>query len=272
MLSACPRQRSRRSRGAITVAAMHIALAGCSRDAVVQRIAPERNALARSFIALVQRGSIDSAIARVAPDVAAEPGVRSALELIRDSLHGLQLESLTVAGATSQGTKASFLFETPRAPRWRLIHAEVDGDRIADLHMWPDAAERYQQNALRVWEHPTWEFLLLISPLIVALFSVSTAVYVWRTAPRRRALLAVLALLSVGKLVLNWTTGAISFPMVSLMIGLDFITRPSEFEPYIITNALPLGALLALYIARRMRRVATAATAPDQSAAMSMGS
>lgn len=236
-------------------------LLGCTPPQFVARFARDDDQIARAYIALVQRASIDSARWQLIDELARQPTVQVALQEIADSLRGIAVDSLKVAGATMSrvsGTKMTeFFYETPRAPRWLLIRIIVVGGRIGALNLVTDAPELHHLHALRLTERPIWLIPFLLAPFAGILLSVGAAIYVWRRATRRRILLTILALVGITRVTLNWSTGVFDWQVLHLSFG-GQVSRPHAFAPFIIGFTLPLGAALALWLVHRMRKASVA--------------
>jgi hypothetical protein len=224
-------------------------------------MAPEQDHVARSYLGLLQRGSLDSAVYQLTDTLAGDHSIRSSLQVVSDSLRGARLDSLRIVGASvyvmGGHTTAELTYETPRQPTWRLISVRVEDTRIAGLHVNTDPAGIYHFHALRWTERPAWRWPFLVLPFIVLGGSLAAAVYVWRIAPRRRWLLALLALLGLGKVILNWSTGDLALRLLTVSFG-GGISRSTALEPWIASFTLPIGAMIAVVVARRLRRRAAA--------------
>ena len=85
---------------------------------------------------------------------------------------------------------------------------------------------------------------LVASPLLIIL----ALVKVLRTAGlRRKWLWCAASVLGIGQVQMNWATGAVSFNPLSLhLFGVGFWRASSSFAPWILTAALPIGAVLIL--------------------------
>jgi hypothetical protein len=121
-------------------------------------------------------------------------------------------------------------------------------------------------NALTLRGKPPRHFLLALAMLVVPLFIVVTAVQVWRSRMHRRWLWTVVALVGVGKLSMNWTTGALGFqPLYAQLLGAGIVRNGAPYMPWLVSVSVPVGALLAqLRLWRRRGRPNEAVTATEQ--------
>jgi hypothetical protein len=93
---------------------------------------------------------------------------------------------------------------------------------------------------------------VLFMAIGVAAFTLWAAFAVARTPMPRRWAWVVVALLGIGKLAINWTTGETSTHLLSLPLFGGSVGRNGLFGPWIVACSFPLGAILAL---RRRHRV-----------------
>jgi hypothetical protein len=85
---------------------------------------------------------------------------------------------------------------------------------------------------------------LVSSPLL----SITALVKVVRTAGlRRKWLWCAVAIIGIGQMRMNWATGAVALNPVSFQLfDAGFSRALSSFAPWILTSALPIGAMLIL--------------------------
>jgi hypothetical protein len=132
----------------------------------------------------------------------------------------------------------------------------MEGARLQEAFV-RDARYRFVLWYPLIGAHDFWKHLrlaraaMLCLAIAISLFTLWVAVTVVRTPMRRRWGWAVVALLGVGKVVVNWTSGEtiahlVSFPSITAPIA-----RSELLGPWVVAVSFPLGAILALW--RRQR-------------------
>jgi hypothetical protein len=102
--------------------------------------------------------------------------------------------------------------------------------------------------------------LMLCTAIVVVGFTLWTAVLIARTEMPHRWGWVVVALLGIGKVAINWTTGEMGTTLFSLPLFGGSISRSGAIGPWIVAFTFPLGAIMALY--RRSRVLDAARPAP----------
>jgi hypothetical protein len=228
---------------------------GCSIDRVVQRMTPaDADARSRAYLGLLVRGQLDSAIAPLLPELQ-RAETRAELGKIAALFRGQPLDSTRVIGVqvnTFNGTRhANLSYELHSPAGWFLANvATVDSANRwfvegASGRTIPEPLEHTTRFTLvgRSPVHYLWLVLMLVAAgtsLGVALFVVSR-----RTMPRRWLWSAV-ALVGVGTMTLDWTSGMVGFNPITVMLLSGAVMRAGPVAPWTLSFAFPLGAVLAL--------------------------
>jgi hypothetical protein len=98
-------------------------------------------------------------------------------------------------------------------------------------------------------------YLWLTLALLIPIGTISVAVYVARARGMpRRWLWIIVSLIAVPTFVINWTTGDISFEILSFLLFGGAATSSGPASPWIVSFGLPVGALLAYLRASRWRQ------------------
>jgi hypothetical protein len=200
---------------------------GCSIDQAVQRMTPaDADARARAYLALLARGQLDSATAPLLPELQ-RADTRTELGKIAAVFRNQRFDSTRVIGVqvnTINGTRhVNLSYELHSATGWFLASvATVDSANRwfvegASGRTIPEPLEHTTRFTLagRSPVHYVWLALTILAigaSLGVALFIVSR-----RTMPRRW-LWSALALVGVGTLTLDWTSGAVGFDPITVML------------------------------------------------------
>lgn len=235
-------------------------LAGCNvRKLVESQVPPGADARSREYLELIRRGQLDSAHARLAPgpiQADAQAGLRQLEGLLRDrSLDSMQRIGVHVNTNGATGLRRIGLaYQVHDSLGWfvaNILHVGRPGD---DMRSWMIEGVRIQPtrgdleaiHAFTLAGRGARHWLWVVAMVAAFLLSVATALHVGmsRGMPRRW-LWVFVALLGVGRFSLDWTTGAWSFAPLQVMLFGAAYMRPSEFAPWIMSFAIPAGAIVA---------------------------
>jgi hypothetical protein len=234
---------------------------------------PDADARARGYIAQLQRQQLDSAASRLVAPLAT-PEARGQLALVAGILGDRAFDSTAVVGANVNkinGVRHTNLtYEFHSSSGWVLANvAMVDtagtwlvegfSARPLERSLEEDAAFTLAGKSPR---HYLWLVLTVLS----AALTFGTAIFLaTRRAMPNRWRWVLLSLVGVGSFTLNWTTGAIGVQVMNVqLLGAGFI-RLGSAMPWMITFAIPVGALIGIDRYRRWR--ATPADAAGDEAA-----
>lgn len=159
---------------------------------------------------------------------------------------------------TGQSRNAQLTYELHGHQGWGLailsFAGRTEGYRLVGLNLTPQASSLASLNAFRFRGRGPAHYLVLFATVASVLFTLATAVGVWRTPMPRRRLLALLALLSFGSVALNWTTGQWTVQPTNLLLFGGAVVRVGFVGPWVLTCGLPLGACIALWRRAEYRR------------------
>ena len=248
-------------------------MTACTQADMMRRFTPaDADARAHAYLAQLKRGQVDSAMARLVPQLAT-PDARVELARVAEALGPEPVDTSWVVGAQVNrfnGTRHTNLtYEMHSRSGWVLANVAmvdsadtwaVEGVSARSLDRTLEETNRFTLEG-RLPRHFLW---LLLTVLSVAM-SLGTAVYL----AARRAMpghfwWALLALFGVATFSLNWTTGAIRFNLLAFLLGGAGVFRPAPAAPWIITFALPVGAVVALARYRRWRAGPVVVTATGE--------
>lgn len=242
------------------VALFAAVLGACSGREMIARFLPTASdQRARSYLALLARGSRDSAVARLVPELQSSDAPAQ-LDSIIGVLHGRVLDSLQPVGVQvneSSGLKrVAISYQLGDTLGWIVAHvalAERGGDwRVEGVSAYKRRMSLEEENSFRIVGRPFAAYLWLACTLIAAAFSLGVAIAVARTRRMpKRWRWVVLALIGVGQFSLNWSTGGWEFRALQFQLLSAGFLKSGPFAPWILSFALPLGAALSL---RRLMR------------------
>jgi hypothetical protein len=157
-----------------------------------------------------------------------------------------------------QTRNAQLSYELHGRQGWGLailtFAGRAEGYRLVGLNLTPEAGSLASTNAFRLRRRDPAHYLVLLATITSVLFTFATAVRVWRTPMPRRRVLAFLALVSVGSVALNWTTGQWTVQPANLLLFGGAVLRAGLVGPWVLTCGLPLGACIALWRRAEYRR------------------
>lgn len=239
---------------------------------MIRRFTPaDADARARAYIAQLKRGEVDSAESRLVPPlVTAE--TRDQLSVIAKVLGAGQFDSSAVIGAyvnTINGVRHTNLtYEFHSRAGWVVSNvATVDSAGtwfVEGASARPLARSLEEDSAFTLADKSPRHYLWLLLAVLSVATTFGTAIFLaTRRAMPNRWWWVLLSLVSVGAFTLNWRTGEIAFRLINFQLfGAGFV-RLGPAAPWIITFAIPAGALLAIRHYREWRSAPLAPPATE---------
>lgn len=256
-----------------------LGLSACSQEDVVRWLTPaDADARARAYLGLFTARRVDSAVARLLPTLQG-PEADQQLAAIGRRLDGQRFDSTHAIGAQTNVVNGvrhvNMTYELHSARGWTVANvATVDsagGWFVEGLSVTPIDRPLEETTHFTLRDKTAVHYLWLVLTILALVISLATAVWIGsrRAMPRRwRWVLA--SLIGLGGFSLNWTTGETAIRLISLHLGSAGVVRAGEAAPWILTFALPVGAIAALLRYRRWRAspsvLPTAVTAAPEAA------
>lgn len=242
-------------------------LSACSQDDLLQKFSsPADQAKAQACIKQLRSHDYES-IERAMDETLKGPATRDTLAAMAARIPAGEPSSVKLVGAhvakSAEGTVVNSTFEYQFGSQWFLINAamrEHAGTRkIVGLNVVPLAGSLESQNRFSL-SGKTWlHYLVLGAAVLSALITLAALVACVRTTFQRRKWLWVLfVLFGLGKLDLNWSTGEWSVTPIALQLFSAGATS-QFYGPWIVSVALPVGAICFLFRRRRRARAPVAA-------------
>ncbi len=240
-----------------------VTLASCSHDAMVARILPAgADQRARAYLSLFVRGEVDSAAARLVPELQS-PAARAQLDEIAVVLRGRPIDSLQVIGVQVNSLPdmrhVNISYELGDARGWAVASVAVRESgsdwAVEGVTAQTTAGSLKALNRFRLAGQPMGKYVWLLAMIVAAGASVAAAVAVARTRGMpKRWWWVVVALIGVVRFSLDWTTGQWELRPVQFMLLSAGFMKAGPVAPWILSFALPVGAAIALWRRRRWRR------------------
>jgi hypothetical protein len=235
----------------------------CSQQAILDKITPRPDdLLARQTIAQLAKPDYPSIVANLDSRLV-DQNITSALSQARSALpHGMPSD-VKLVGANirvQNGDSLSQLTYQYSAERqYAVVSIEITrSGKVAKIQTLrvqkiPDALEKL--NAFSLKAKPVLSYFILAMAIVVPTFIVITLVQLIRTRPLQlKWLWGLFILLGIGQVNLNWTDGSIAFqPIYFSFLGAGFF-RPGLYGPWLLSVALPLGAIVFQIRRRKLKQ------------------
>jgi len=162
--------------------------------------------------------------------------------------------SVTLFGAqylTINGNKRFNLsFEYNFSGQWRLANVaiveEAGIERIVGMHVYMRTQSLAEQNSFRLAGRTPMSYLILGLAILLPLFSMYCFILsIFTKFAGRKWPWVLLTLIGVGRLSLNWTSGAWDFSVMQVMLLSAGFTK-SFYGPLLLYVAFPVGPTLFL--------------------------
>ncbi|HEX9107340.1 MAG TPA: hypothetical protein VF832_08925 [Longimicrobiales bacterium] len=237
-------------------------LGGCGNPRLLMqhRLPPGADAFARGFVHALATGDTARAFAALEPTTRTQDAV-DALTALSASLRTTPLDSLVsvrTLRSSAQGQQAySVDYETRSGANWLLfdiVLSQRQPGSGAEAAAPPFSVDRIQirvmaeslrkTNALTLKGKSPAHYLILLFGAASLGFCLYTLVLIFRTRGVRRWAWALLSLIAVGSLQLNWTTGEAQLQSLALVLLGFAVTRTDAAAPWIVQVGFPVGAAL----------------------------
>lgn len=242
-----------------------LAACGVGEMDVTKFIPAEADRSARGVIAMVADGPVDSVMMRLDPELPAD-SARAMFARLHILLAGASLDSLVPIGAQSSTISMNGAETTTRHLTYQLHH----GGQWFWLSPW--LRETGTSTLVVGFHYQTWtldpiaasafifegkgvgHYLFLLAMALCAAVSIVSAVWVARQRgfPRRWGW-AVVALVGVGVVSLDWRSGQFGQNLVSANLFCFGAVKLGPAAPWMLSFAFPAGAVLAISRVRAWR-------------------
>lgn len=232
----------------------------CSQDDAIRRFTPaDADARARAYLGLFIAGHVDSATAQLLPSLQG-PDADQQLARIRELFAGQPTDSTHAIGAQTNNfngvrhVNMTYELHSPRG--WMIANvATVDsagGWFVEGVSASSIDRPLEEQNRFLLRDKTPLHYLWLLLTILAPVFAFGTAVWIAsRRAMPQRWRWVFASVLGLGMFRLNWTTGETAVRVVHLQLGSAGFMRAGAAAPWLLTFALPVGAVAALLRYRR---------------------
>jgi hypothetical protein len=230
-----------------------LALIGCDQAALMKKwVRPEDESRVRNYVDLLRLGKFDEITRDVDPSLA-KPNNRetfakmAALFPNENPVSTKVVEAHIFHGPEYSTTSMTLEYQFPS--KWLLVHLTTKqaGGQTTIIGFHIDALSRSleSQNRFTLVGKSALQYTMLILAVCSLAFSVYAAILCIRTGDgKKKWLWAIVALVGVGSVGINWTTGQLSFTILSIHIPCA-TAASSLYGPWTVQAFLPLGAILS---------------------------
>lgn len=227
---------------------------GCNEDARIQKaVPPESDALAREFIAALEKQSTADALKLIEPEIRKEASekIKNIVTLFQDG-KALDLKPIGVRGQRNEGerlTQVSYqLYYPDKAVIASLVILEKPDSRFivsARLDPIPQPLEKIY--APKLFGKSFFHYVVLFFWIAVPLFTLYVFWNCVRSSVKWKWAWAVIILLGFFPIYLEWTTGRAFIRLLSvLVLGVSFAKQ--KYGPLVLSVGIPIGAIVFYFM------------------------
>jgi hypothetical protein len=260
LIDTAARRRAAVSVGLVLLLAL---TAGCARLGLSGRQAPAEDiAFAKQYLALFPTRSYPAMEMGMDASMK-DPQIRQKLVQMASLFPAGEPTAVTLIASTTRRSGStstsnlSFQYQYPG--RWLLANVVVErkgqapvvkGVQVQPLRDSLDRINRVSFAGLG----PAHYAVVAVAG-IVMLFVLYTFILAIRSpAPGMKWVWAIFVLVGVGRFGFNWTTGILSIIPLSIELFGSGFSRPTPFDPLVITTTIPIGAIVYLIQRREWRQ------------------
>ncbi len=260
-----------RFRRALVPAALALlALSACGRgyDEMLRQALPEEeDRRARGYVRALARGDTAAVLRDLDPSLRVAE-TSAALARMRGVVAGRRIEEMRPTGyrvdADPNGETRRVTYQLRLSGGgWAAASVasrrEGGAVRVVGATLVPLAGPMERENAFRLSGKGPLHWLVLLLAVVNPLLCIWGGWLAARERPRRHWIHVVAALIGVGAFHLEWTTGAWHVTIVHVQLLAAAFQRSSPYDPWILTVAVPVGALWSIARQDRLRRQARGA-------------
>jgi Phospholipase_D-nuclease N-terminal len=227
---------------------------GCTKQELIQKFAPAQDqAMAKEYMDDLREGAIDRIEAHVDPSMQS-PTLPATLQRMAALVPHETPDSVKLVGALSMRasgrTTRTLTFEYGFHGTWVLLSVvtqDLSGrTTLMGLHIQRLDRSVEELNRFTLLGKSTLEYTIFILAILLPLLTLyALVVCVRRKPPGRKWPWIVFILFGVGKVAVNWTTGAWAVIPISFQLFSASAVRPL-YGAWTLAVSIPLGAIVFL--------------------------
>jgi hypothetical protein len=239
----------------LTVACVLLSVTGCNQEALLRKFAsPEDQATAKKYIDALRAERYEE-IEAVADPAIQGPTLRGTLQQMAALMPDEEPSSVKLVGAqtqkNSQGTTKNLTFEYRYGEKWLLVNVATqrkgDALTLVGFNVYPQAQAVTERNEFKLAGKSAAQYLILTLAIAFPLLSLYALIQCIRTKMvRGKWLWVVVILIGVGRLAINWTTGAWELSTLYIQVLSASVLYDAQ-GAMILAVSVPLGAILFLF-------------------------
>lgn len=251
----------RRAAWAGVLVGVSSACTGANMSGLARRfMKPEERELAPKVVSLIQGGDRDGFKQVSTPGLYKQMS-DSLWALLATQIKGVNPDSMRVLSVSVMvpfhGVRTTAETLEGRVPDgWVDVYVGTRGGRVSGFGARRQAESTVEENAFGHAPFRASQVPMALWALATIVLALTAAVRVVRSPMKRRWLWAPLSLLIVGRVSLNWTTGALTASPLFLSLSPFMWLKGGPAAPWVLTVGLPAGALIAWHKASMARRAA----------------
>jgi hypothetical protein len=235
---------------------------GCTARSLIDRIAPETVAEAKTNFDYLRHHQFDQIESSLDPSIDRDTLQANFTQMAALVPQGEPISVNTVGAyekcLTRAGCQTQVTLEYQFPDRWLLmqliVHSQDDRTVITSMHVRQESASLEEINRFTLRGKTTLQYIVLVAAVGSVLAMLDALIVCVRTPMRRKWLRMIIILLGVGKVVVNWTTGEADYHIFWLNIPpAGLVAQP--YGAWFLSVSMPLGAILFFINRERLRKV-----------------
>ena len=253
-------------------------LVGCNQATFVKSwTPPNAESTARGYVDLLRQGQFDQIERDLDPSIV-DSNLRDTLAKMAAIFPAGNPQSIKVVGVNTDvgvniphrqdTSKITLEYQFPN--KWLLVNIATEKKRgfssIVDFHVTPIPDSLENRNKFTLVGKSAIQYSILILAVCSLVFSFYVLILCIRRKDVKRKWLWLIAVLGgVEKVAVNWTTGQLTFGVLSIYLPTAIASR-NPYGPWTIGVCIPLGAILFLLRHRKLKIAGGSIPPPVQSA------
>ena len=224
-------------------------LAGCDAQTLMKKFTPvEESAVARRHLDDIQSGNFAPVLKQIAPENRAQ--FAKLLPQMKALVPDEKPKSVKIIGSRTAHNPSAVVYaltyEYEYSRIWLVAQIVLERGgkelKITGIHFTPLAESVEHFNRFTLFDKGILHYGFMLAAILILIFVISTAVVCWRTRiPKRKWLWMAFVLLGLGSFTLNWTSGEITYQVISfVLLGVGY--RQELYGPWLLQIGLPIGA------------------------------
>ncbi|MCA3714266.1 hypothetical protein [Phenylobacterium sp.] len=236
-------------------------LFGCNQQQMLEKIStPSDQALAKSYIADLQAGRLDVIESKLDPSLR-NPEVRRILVAAAEILPEGPPTSVKLVGAQRfiypSFTRVTTTFEYQWGDKWFLCNVTIKksatAQTILGMHVNLQKTSLKAQTKFTLKGKSASQYAILAGAILAFCLTAFALVDCIRMKGiRRKWLWIIFIIVGFGLLSVNWSTGVVSFKLLSVSLFSAGYFAPL-YGPWTISMSAPVGAIIFLLRRRKLR-------------------